>query len=102
MHDDVRDQVVDFVTKWSKKSEIPKGQFLIWLDISGSKFYDWQQRYGRPNQHNGKVPRRFWLEEWERRAIINFAQAHPDEGYRRLTYMMIDADEVATSPSTVY
>lgn len=102
MPEDVRDQVVDFVTKWSKETEIPKGRLLIWLDISGSKFYDWQQRYGLPNQHNGKVPRRFWLEEWERKAIINFAQAHPDEGYRRLTYMMIDADDVATSPSSVY
>jgi putative transposase len=100
--EDVRDQVVDFVTKWSKASEIPMGRLLIWLDISGSKFYDWQQRYGRLNQHNGKVPRRFWLEEWERMAIVHFAQTHPDEGYRRLTYMMIDADEVATSPSSVY
>ncbi|MCP4453916.1 MAG: transposase family protein, partial [Planctomycetes bacterium] len=31
-----------------------------------------------------------------------FCRDHPQEGYRRLTYMMIDADEVAASPSTVY
>ena len=31
-----------------------------------------------------------------------FYAAHPEEGYRRLSYMLLDADEVATSPSTVY
>ena len=39
-----------------------------------------------------------------RAAIIDyfiFIQ-HPDEGYRQLTYMMMDADIVAASPSTVY
>ena len=33
------------------------------------------------------------------RAIIG---AHPGEGYRRLTYMMMDADVVAVSPASVY
>ncbi len=27
---------------------------------------------------------------------------HPGEGYRRLTYMMMDDDVVAVSPSSVY
>jgi transposase InsO family protein len=42
------------------------------------------------------------LQEWEREAIIDFYRKHPDEGYRRLTYMMIDADVVAASPSSAY
>jgi len=37
----------------------------VWLDISASKFYDWRERYGKVNEHNGWVPRDFWLEDWE-------------------------------------
>jgi len=33
---------------------------------------------------------------------VAFAKKHPGEGYRRLTYMMLDADIVAVSPSTTY
>ncbi|MCK5845481.1 MAG: transposase family protein, partial [Victivallales bacterium] len=35
-------------------------------------------------------------------AIIAFHFDHPLEGYRRLAYMMLDADVVAVSPSSVY
>jgi putative transposase len=34
--------------------------------------------------------------------ICNFARAHPTDGYRRMTFMMLDADVVACSPSSVY
>jgi putative transposase len=35
-------------------------------------------------------------------AIINFHLKNPLEGYRRLTFMMLDADVVAVSPSSVW
>jgi len=54
------------------------------------------------NAHNGKIPRDFWLEGWEREAIVEYHGKHPLEGYRQLTYMMLDADVVAVSPSTTY
>ena len=38
----------------------------------------------------------------EEKAIIDFHQKNPLEGYRRLTFMMLDADIVAVSPSSVY
>ena len=62
----MRDQVVDFVRRWSEKSEISVGRFISWLGVSASKFYDWRQRYGRVNEHNGWIPRDFWLEPWEK------------------------------------
>ena len=102
MPQQVRDEVVDFVTRWSRETDIPVARFVEWLEISPSKYYDWRRRYGQANEHNGRVPRTFWLQEWEREAIIDFYREHPDEGYRRLTYMMIDADVVAASPSSVY
>jgi len=99
---DVRDQVVDFVRRWSEKTEISVGRFIHWLGVSVSKFYDWRQRYGRVNEHNGWVPRDFWLEPWEKEAIIGFHLKNPLEGYRRLTFMMLDADLVAVSPASVW
>ena len=98
----MRDEVVDFTVRWSKESGIPVGRFIGWIGISESKYHDWRQRYGQANQHNGRVPRTFWLEEWEHKVIQAFCRSHPDAGYRRLTYMMIDADVVAVSPSSVY
>jgi transposase InsO family protein len=73
-----------------------------WIGIGRGKFYQWRKRYGMVNEHNAWVPRDFWLEDWERAAIVAYFKDHPDEGYRRLTYMMIDADIVAVSPSSVY
>jgi hypothetical protein len=85
----MRDQIVDFVRRWSDKTEIGAGRFIEWLDITASKFYNWRERYGKVNEHNGWVPRDFWLEDWEKQAIIGFHLKNPLEGYRRLTFMML-------------
>ncbi len=58
--------------------------------------------YGCVNEHNGWIPRDFWLERWEKEAIIGFYLKNPLEGYRRLTFMMLDADVVAVSPASVW
>jgi hypothetical protein len=54
------------------------------------------------NEHNGWVPRDFWLEDWEKQAIIGFHLKNPLEGYLRLTFMMLGADVVAVSPASVW
>ena len=98
---DVRDQIVDYVAGWSGKTELPATRFIAWLGITTSKFHTWKDRYGLVNEHNGKVPRDFWIEDWEKQKIIEFYHLNPEEGYRRLTYMLIDQGEVAVSASTV-
>ena len=93
---------MDFVRRWSEKTEIGAGRFIDWLGVTVSKFYDWRERYGRVNEHNGWIPRDFWLEPWEKEAIIDFHQNNPLEGYRRLTFMMLDAEVVAVSPASIW
>lgn len=93
---------MDFVNAWSAKTEIGVTRFIGWLGIGSSKFYSWRERYGKVNEHNGWVPRDFWLEPWERAAIVDYFEKHPDEGYRRLAFMMLDEDLVAASPTTVW
>ena len=93
---------MDFVNQWSEKTELGLGRFIGWLGIGRSKFYNWHARYGKVNEHNGKIPRDFWLLDWERQAIVDFHGEHPQEGYRRLTFMMLDADVVAVGPTSVW
>ena len=93
---------MDYVRRWTDRAELPAGKFISWLGISSSKFYDWKQRYGQVNEHNGQVPRDWWLEKWEKDAILDYHSRHPLEGYRRLTFMMLDDDVVAVSPSSTY
>jgi transposase InsO family protein len=95
--------VIDFINKWTTESTgLRPLQIVGWLGLSRSKYYDWRNRYGKANEHNAQVPRDHWIEPWEREAIADFARKYPLEGYRRLTFMMLDRDIVAISPSTTY
>lgn len=87
---------------WKGRTELTAQQLVGWLEIRSSKFHDWQKRYGKVNEHNAWIPRDWWLEAWEKEAIVRFAWEYPLEGYRRLAFMMLDRDVVAASPSSVY
>lgn len=98
----MRDAVVDFVRTWSEKTEIIADQFIVWLEVSRGKFFDWKKRYGRANEHNCHVPRDNWVTVDEKAAIVAFHDQFPLEGYRRLTFMMIDLDVAYVAPATTY
>jgi transposase InsO family protein len=90
------------VRKWSQRTEIPQTQILGWIGLWSSTFSNWTRSYGKAYEHNGWVPRDHWLTDAEQQAILKFHFDHPLEGYRRLTYLMLDADVVACSPASVY
>ncbi len=94
--------MIDFVRRWNERTEIATQRFVRWRGVASSKFYDWRARYGKVNEHNGWIPRDFWQETWEKRAILDFYDRFPLEGYRRLTFMMLDADVVAVIPASVW
>lgn len=75
---------------------------MRWAGLSKGKFYDWKKRYGRANEHNARIPRDHWLTDAEKQSILDFHDHNPLEGYRRLTFMMLDQDVVAVSPASVY
>ena len=89
---------VDFVRAWADKTDIPVCRFLPWIGIGAGKFHDWKRRFGKVNEHNTWVPRDHWLTEPEKEAVRLFARQHPLEGYRRQTFMMLDANVVACNP----
>lgn len=88
--------------KWTQATEVTSGQLLGWIGLWSSTFSNWTRSYGKAYEHNGWIPRDHWLDESEKQAIIQFHFDHPLNGYRRLTYMMLDADVVACSAGTVY
>lgn len=102
MSHDIRDELVDFIRHWSERTEICLERLLGWIPLSSRKFRDWRCRYGKANEHNYLVPRDHWMEDWEKRAIVEFHGKYSLEGYRRLCFMMLDRDIVAVSPASVY
>lgn len=72
------------------------------LGIPRSRWYDWIWRTGLPNRHNGRIPKAHWIFPWERQRIVEYCRDKVLIGYRRLTYMMLDANVVAVSPATTY
>ncbi|GIW93878.1 MAG: hypothetical protein KatS3mg110_1919 [Pirellulaceae bacterium] len=73
--------------QWAKKTEIALCTLILWLGICRSKFYLWQQHYGKVREQDRWIPRDHWITPEERRAIIDYARKHPRVGYRRLTFM---------------
>ncbi len=81
---------------------LQRGDWSTGSALRRSKYFHWRTRYGKANEHNGWIPCEHWLEDWEKQAIIKYAMEHPLDGYRRLTFMMLDLDVVAASPTSVY
>ena len=94
--------MVDFVRSHVELTEISATRLIGWIGVGRVKFYRWCHRRGQPNQHNGAIPRDFWLVDWEKQAIIAFYLEHQEDGYRRLTFMMLDCGIVAVSPASTY
>jgi len=91
--------------KITKETDIKLNLLIKWLGISSSKYYLWKEHisvYPNKDKSQSFIPKSHWLLDWEREAIIEYAKRHTGEGYRRLTYMMIDEDVVCASPSSVY
>jgi transposase InsO family protein len=99
---DVRDKIVDYIERMKTKTGIKMKGLIEMVGISQSKYYSWKYRDGKPNRHNGKIPKSHWIRDWEREKIVSYAKSHENEGYRRLTYMMMDEDIVFVSPATTY
>lgn len=94
--------MVEFIDKWSKRSGLDQNFFLALLKVSREHLRQWRQRIGAPNQHNGKMPKAHQLLPEERTAILNYYKNNSVEGYRRLTYMMMDEGVAFVSPASTY
>jgi putative transposase len=79
-------------------------RILKHLGIPRSVYYEWCDRAAE-QRLDDLVPGGQCLSAMlpeEKEAVISYALAHPREGYRRLTWKMVDADVAYLSPSSVY
>ena len=73
------------------------------LGLSKATFYRWAKNGGKLEMaNNRRMPKSHWLLPWEKEAITAYKRKHPEVGYRRLAYMMLDEGVVAVTPSSVY
>jgi putative transposase len=77
-------------------------RFIEWLAITGSKFYSWRERYGKMNEHKRLGSPGLLAGGLGEAGIVGFRLKNRLGGYRRLTFMMLDADIVAVSPSSIW
>lgn len=85
-------------TGWSVRRIVKR------LGIARSVYYEWRERAVQRRLDDlvpgGRCLSAVLAEEKE--AVITYALAHPKEGYRRLAWMMVDADVAYVSPASVY
>ncbi len=105
----MRDSVIKYCRKITEQSHLTTSNYIEMLGIGRSKYYDWNKRYGMDNHHNGKIPKSHWMTPEEKKAVIDFANDYIcdnsyylHDGYRRITYTMIDRNICAASASSVY
>ena len=86
-----------------ERAGFPVGGSLKVLGLSRATFYRWAKSDGKQEgSGNRRIPKSHWLLPWEKEAIIAYKRKHPEVGYRRLAYMMLDEGVVAVTPSSVY
>ena len=92
------------VERAQEQSDQPLSWILSELGLTRSVYYDWLERQKEGTLADRVVVPRSPLaalpEEVE--ATVGYAKAQPRQGYRRLTWMMIDGDIAYLTPSTVY
>ena len=83
------------------RSRWPAHRTLRALGVPPSVYYGWRRRESLEDRTNAAC-RTFEVLPQERAAICQFALRHPKIGYRKLTWMMVDAGTACVGESTVY
>jgi putative transposase len=96
--------VLAVVERAVKRSGWSVRRILRVLGIRRTVYYEWRER-AAARRLDDLVPGGRCLSAIlpeEKDAAIAFALKHPKEGYRRLAWMMVDADVAYLSPASVY
>lgn len=93
--------VMQIVAQTKQRSGWRVDRVLAALGVPRSVYYAWKGRE-RLEDRAGKPCRVYEVLAEERAAICEFALRYPKIGYRKLTWMMVDAAVVCVGESTVY
>jgi transposase InsO family protein len=100
----VKADLLALVRRTAQRTGWTVRRILTHLGLTKARYRDWVKREAHdaladrppvPRNTEGILP-------VEREAVKAYAVAHPQDGYRRLAWQMIDADVAYLSPSSVY
>jgi len=93
--------VMQIVEQTKRRSGWRVYRTLAALGVPRSVYYAWKRRESLQDR-SGKPCRVYEVLPEERAAICEFALQYPKIGYRKLTWMMVDANVACVGESTVY
>lgn len=105
---DVKAALLALVTRTQGRTGWTVRRILHHLGLSKARYRAWTARAARDASGQALVdqataaPACDAILPTEKAAVRAYALAHPKDGYRRLTWQMIDADVAYLSPSSVY
>jgi transposase InsO family protein len=97
-------ELLDLVRETQRRTGWTIRRILKTIGLTRARYRDWLTRAARDalvdrppiaSLRDGILPE-------EKAAVIDYALAHPKDGYRRLAWQMVDADVAYLSPSSVY
>ena len=100
---------MEYCEKICQESQLKIGKVIKMTGMNRTKYYDWKNRLGLDNNHNGTIPKSHWLTPVEKQSVIDYASTYITkntyylrDGYRRIAYMGLDENKFAVSPTSVY
>lgn len=96
--------ILQEIEKTRKRSGWPLPRVLAALGLRRAVYFNWKRRSLANNlaDNPGKREHLSRLLPQEEKAIVSYAKSHPQDGYRRLCWMMVDEDIAYASPGSVY
>lgn len=102
MPTELQREVQDVVTQTHERSGWPLRRILRHLEIPSATYYRWPTSGGQSGPPRSSAGSLYEVLPSERKAIVDYALAHPEVRHRELAWKMVDDDVCGVSASTVY
>ncbi|MFN7610936.1 MAG: hypothetical protein ACK5QX_08385 [bacterium] len=97
----IRQQIVADIVRQQERCDFRLEDLLVLYGIKKSTFYDWQNAPPIPPEKK-LIVSAVSVRPEEVAAVLAYRDLHPDIGYRKLTWQMIDGNIAFLSESKVY
>jgi transposase InsO family protein len=101
---EVKAELLTLVTRTQERTGWTVRRILHQLGLSKARYREWTKRAAAEQLTDRRpvAPACDAILPEEKTAVLTYALAHPKDGYRRLTWQMVDANVAYVSESSVY
>ena len=97
----MRAEVAADITRLQLRTDLKLEKILEMFGIKKSTFYDWQNVLEEPVEKKASISA-VSVRSDEVAAVLAYRELHPDIGYRKFTWQMVDGNVAFLSESKVY